>query len=184
MEAPVRLAQRSCAPKFFPCPQCGTPGQRRATHTRHVRDIAFGEIVFIALTVGEYRARCQCCKTFRSRVDEIEPRAEYTNRVRDAVIDRLLEDGMSLHRLQQSLKRDFLLDLSDGFLHDCLDWKVRQTDMPSYRQWTLERFSGTLCPTNSTWGTARCSWPRTRSAISPSRSLWFRPTIRITWGGS
>ena len=145
MEAPVRLAQRSCAPKFFPCPQCGTPGQRRATHTRHVRDIAFGEIVFIALTVGEYRARCQCCKTFRSRVDEIEPRAEYTNRVRDAVIDRLLEDGMSLHRLQQSLKRDFLLDLSDGFLHDCLDWKVRQTDMPGYRQWTLERFSGTLC---------------------------------------
>lgn len=145
MEAPVRLAQRSCAPKFFPCPQCGTHGKRRATHTRHVRDIAFGEIVFIALTVGEYRARCQCCKTFRSRVDEIEPRAEYTNRVRDAVIDRLLEDGMSLHRLQQSLKRDFLLDLSDGFLHDCLDWKVRQTDMPSYRQWTLERFSGTLC---------------------------------------
>jgi hypothetical protein len=43
------------------------------------------------------------------------------------------------------LKRDFLLDLSDGFLYDCLDWKVRQIDMPGYRQWTLENFSGTLC---------------------------------------
>jgi hypothetical protein len=52
---------------------------------------------------------------------------------------------MSLHRLQQAMRRDFLLDLSDGFLSDCLDWKVRQTDLPAYRQWTLKNFSGTLC---------------------------------------
>jgi hypothetical protein len=57
----------------------------------------------------------------------------------------LLEDGMSLNRLQQSLQREFLLDLSDGFLYDCLDWKVRQIDMADYRQWTLKNFSGTLC---------------------------------------
>jgi Transposase len=141
----VRIVQQSCAPKNFPCPQCGKSGRRKATHTRKVRDIAFGEILSIELTVGEYRARCSCCKTFRSHVDGIEPRAEYTNRVRDTVVDRLLEDGMSLHRLQQSLNREFLLDLSDGFLYDCLDWKVRQTNMPAYRQWTLENFSGTLC---------------------------------------
>jgi transposase-like protein len=97
------------------------------------------------LVVGEYRAACTCCKTFRCRVEGIEPRAEYTNRVREAVIDRLLDDGMSLHRVQQAMQRDFLLELSDGFLSDCLDWKVRQTDMPSYRQWTLKHFSGTLC---------------------------------------
>jgi hypothetical protein len=97
------------------------------------------------VTIGEYRAACTCCKTFRSRVEGIEPRAEYTNRVRDAVIDRLLDDGMSLHRVQQAMHRDFLLELSDGFLSDCLDWKVRQTDMPAYRQWTLKHFSGTLC---------------------------------------
>lgn len=143
--AHVRVLRQSCAPKFFPCPHCGTPGRRKDTHTRPIRDIAFGEVVLIELTVGEYRAACNCCKTFRSRVDGIEPRAEYTNRVRDAVIDRLLDDGMSLHRLQQAMRRDFLLDLSDGFLYDCLDWKVRQTDMPGYRRWTLENFSGTLC---------------------------------------
>jgi hypothetical protein len=97
------------------------------------------------VTVGEYRAACTCCKTFRSHVEGIEPRAEYTNRVRDAVIDRLLDGGMSTHRLQQAMHRDFLLDLPDGFLHDCLDWKVRQADMPAYRQWTLNNFSGTPC---------------------------------------
>jgi len=143
--ARVRVLRQSCAPKSFPCPQCGTPGRRKDTHTRSVRDIAFGQIALIEVTVGEYRAACDCCKTFRSHVEGIEPRAEYTNRVRDAVIDRLLDDGMSLHRLQKAMYRDFLLDLSDGFLYDCLDWKVRQTDMPAYRRWTLNHFSGTLC---------------------------------------
>jgi hypothetical protein len=143
--ARVRVLRRSCAPKSFPCPHCGTPGRRKDTHTRSVRDIAFGQIALIEVTVGEYRAACACCKTFRSHVEGIEPRAEYTNRVRDAVIDRLLDDGMSLHRVQQAMRRDFLLDLSDGFLYDCLDWKVRQTDMPGYRRWTLDNFSGTLC---------------------------------------
>jgi Transposase len=141
----VRVIRRRCAPKTFPCPQCGQRGRRKDIHTRRVRDIAYGEIVVIELTSGEYRARCSCCKTFRSQIPGIEPRAEYTNRVRDAVIDRLLDDGMSLNRLQQALQRDFLLDLSDGFLYDCLDWKVRQTNMSAYRQWTLDHFSGTLC---------------------------------------
>ncbi len=75
----------------------------------------------------------------------VEPRAGYTNRVRDAVLDRLLDDGMSLNRVQEAMKRDFLLELSDGFLADCLDWKVRQLDCPAYRRWTLAHFSGTLC---------------------------------------
>ena len=145
VQARVRTIRKQCAPKKFPCPSCGTLGRRKDIHTRCVRDIAFGEIAVIELTVGEYRAACSCCKTFRSQIDGIEPRAEYTNRVRDLVIDRLLEDGMSLNRLQQSLQREFLLNLSDGFLYDCLDWKVRQIDMPAYRQWTLDNFSGTLC---------------------------------------
>jgi transposase-like protein len=141
----VHVRRQSCAPASFPCPHCGTPGRRKGTHTRLVRDIADGHVLFVELTVGEYRAACDCCKTFRSHIDGIEPRAEYTNRVRDAVRDRLLDDGMSVTRLRQALKRDFLLDLSAGFLSDCLDWKVRQTDLPAYRQWTLANFSGTLC---------------------------------------
>jgi hypothetical protein len=97
------------------------------------------------LTLGEYRAACAGGNTSRAQVDGIEPRAEYTNRVRDSVIDRRLDDGMSLHRLQQAVRRDFRLDLSDGFLSDGLDWKVRRTDMSGYRQWGLNNFSGTLC---------------------------------------
>jgi hypothetical protein len=141
----VRVVTLRCAPKTYPCPHCGRHGRRKQKHTRPVRDIAFQEIVIVEVTVGEYRACCSCCKTFRSRIKGIEPRAEYTNRVREAVIDRLLDDSMSVQRLREAMGRDFHLDLSEGFVYDCLDWKVRQVDMPAYRQWTLERFSGTLC---------------------------------------
>jgi transposase len=141
----VRVVRRSCAPKTFPCPQCGKPGRRKQVHTRRVRDIAYREILVLELRVGEYRAACDCCKTFRAQVEGVEPRAEYTNLVREAVIDRLLDDSMSMERLRLSLQRDFCLNLSDGFLYDCLDWKIRQVDMPAYRQWALQNFSGTLC---------------------------------------
>lgn len=140
-----RAVRRDCAPKTFPCPHCGKHGRRRKVHTRQVRDIAYREIVIIKLRVGEYRARCSCCKTFRAQVEGIDARAQYTNQVREAVIDRLLDDSMSMERIRQALLRDFHLELSDGFLYDCIDWKVRQLDMKDYRQWTLQQFSGTLC---------------------------------------
>jgi transcription elongation factor Elf1 len=141
----VRVERRSYAPKTFPCPHCGRKGRRKATHHRRVRDIAYGEIVTLEIEVGEYRARCSCCKTFRAQVPGVEARATYTNRVRQAVLDRLVDDRMSMERLREGMQRDFHLDLSQGFLYDCLDWKVRQVDLPAYRQWTLEHFSGTLC---------------------------------------
>jgi transposase-like protein len=141
----VRVVQRQCAPKTYPCPHCGRRGRRKEIFTRRVRDIAYGEILFLEITVAEYRARCCCCKTFRSQVPGVEPRAEYTNRVREAVIDRVLDDNMSMQRVCESLRRDFRLELSQGFLYDCLDWKVRQLDMAEYRGWTLAQFSGTLC---------------------------------------
>lgn len=145
IEPRVRVVKRHCAPATFPCPHCGKRGQLKQTHSRPVRDIAYGEILIIELTVGEYRASCSCCKTFRAQVEGIEPRAQYTNRIRDAVLDRLLDDKMSMEGLHEALRRDFHLELSQGFLYDCLDWKVRQINMAEYRQWTLERFSGTLC---------------------------------------
>jgi hypothetical protein len=144
-EPRVRVVRRQCAPKTYPCPTCGKTGRRKQTHLRLVRDIAYREIVILEVEVGEYRARCSCCKTFRSQVPGIEPRAEYTNRVREAVIDRLLDDSMSMERLREAMRRDFHLDLSTGFLYDCVDWKCRQLELSDYRQWTREHFSGTLC---------------------------------------
>lgn len=136
---------RRQAPKKAPCPHCGRLGRRKGFHERAVRSIAYQAILLVHITTAEYRARCDCCHTFRTYVEGVEPKAHYDNKVREAVLDRLLEDRMSARQVQHALRRDFYLDLSDGFLYDCLDWKARQLDGAAYRRWTLAQFSGTLC---------------------------------------
>jgi transposase-like protein len=133
-----------CAPRKAPCPTCGKLGRRKAIHNRQVRTIAYKQVVFLDVTYGEYRARCECCTTFRTTPPGIESRALYDNKVRLAVLDRILDDGMSVERVIASMRRDFLLDLSDGFVYDCLDWQARRLDLAEHRRWVLDHFSGTL----------------------------------------
>jgi hypothetical protein len=140
----VHHVYRRRAPKKAPCPSCGRLGRRKDRHERTVRSIAYQAILLIHVTTAEYRATCDCCTTFRTQVEGIAPKAHYDNKVRDAVLDRILDDRMSLRQIQHALQRDFFLDLSDGFLYDCLDGKIRQLDGAAYRQWTLAHFSGTL----------------------------------------
>jgi transposase len=135
---------RRHAPRRAPCPHCGALGKRKDTCSRTVRGIAYGAILLVHVTTGEYRATCGCCTTFRTQVNGIAPKAQYTNAVRDAVLDRLLEDHLHVERLRVALRRDFVLELSTGFVYDCLRWKVQQLDGAAYRQWTLQEFSGTL----------------------------------------
>jgi transposase-like protein len=110
-----------------------------------VRTIAYKQVVYLEITAAEYYARCDCCKTFRSHPKGVEPRCHYDNEVREAVLARLVEDGMSIQSLRKALKRDFLLDLSEGFVYDCVHRRVEELDMAEYRQWALEQFRGTLC---------------------------------------
>jgi hypothetical protein len=141
----VLHSSRRHAPKEAPCPHCGRLGRRKGFLQRTVRSIAYQAILLVQVTTAEYRARCDCCTTFCTHIEGIQPKAHYDNKVREAVLDRVLDDRMSLRQVQHALRRDFYLDLSDGFVYDCLDWKARQLDGAAYRRWTLAHFSGTLC---------------------------------------
>src|SRR4051794_23005520 len=134
-----------CAPKKAPCPKCGRKGRRKRTLTRTVRTVAYKAVAVLEVTYGEYAARCGCCTTFRNSPEGVPPKAKYDNRVRELVLDRLLKDGMSVERALKSIRREFLLDLSPGFVYDVLRDRVRQLDMAAHRRMVLERFSGTLC---------------------------------------
>lgn len=138
------VLERRHAPRHAPCPHCGAPGTRKQLLHRTVRGLAYQRILLVRVTTAEYRAGCGCCSTFRTQVEGIAPKAQYTNAVREAVLDRLLEDRMSVERLLPALRRDFFLELSPGFVYDCLRWQVGQLDHAAYRAWTLEQFSGTL----------------------------------------
>lgn len=134
-----------CAPKHAPCPRCGLLGVRKRTLDRQVRSIAYRRLAFLHVFYGEYDALCDCCKSFRNHPTEILPRVDYDIAVRHAVLDRLLEDGLNVERTRVAMKRDFFLDLSTGFIYDCLDWQLRQINLPEQRRLGLEQFSGVLC---------------------------------------
>lgn len=146
LEVGVRYVPVRCCPKTAPCPKCGKRGRRKQIlPTRCVRTIAYKQVVYLEITCAEYRARCACCKTFCSTPKGVDLRCRYDNRVREAVLDRILEDRMSIPQVRKALERDFFLDLSEGFVYDCLHRQVRQLEMAGYRRWVLEHFSGTLC---------------------------------------
>src|SRR5918993_4046208 len=114
----VRTIPVRCAPAKAPCPTCGKLGRRKAVHNRRVRTIAYKQVAFLDITYGEYRARCGCCATFRAAPPGVDPRALYDNKVRQAVLDRILDDGMSAERVIASMRRDFYLPLPDGVVYD------------------------------------------------------------------
>lgn len=134
-----------CAPKTHPCPCCGKPGRRLRRLQRAIRSLAYRQEAFLDIRYAEYRSRCECSKTFRSWPDGCPPKAGYDDRVRHAVLDRLLGDGLNVERTRQAMRRDFLLDLSTGFVHDCLDWELARLDLPARRRRVVEGFSGILC---------------------------------------
>ena len=116
-----------CRPKSYPCPTCGRRGHRKRLLNRYVRSIAYGSVVWLHVFYAEYTARCDCCKTFRSCPPDICPKADYDNLVRQAVLNRILDDGLNVERTRKAMKRDFLLDLSTGFIYDCLHWGLSPT---------------------------------------------------------
>ena len=110
-----------------------------------MRSIAFQQELFREVHYGEYVAKCQCCKSFRLHPDDIEPKAKYDNAVRQAVIDRILDDKLNSTTVQTNMKRDFLLDLSTGFIYDCLEFAIKKFEGAEFRAKVLSEFSGTLC---------------------------------------
>ncbi len=144
-ETPVRVIPVCCARKKAPCPSCGKMGRRKRTYCRDVRTIAYKEIVVLQITYGEYESRCQCCKSFRTHPEDVLPKAKYDNKVRAAVLAGILEDQLNVEAVRRRMQRDFLLDLSTGFVYDCLHDAARQLDMAEHRQQVLRFFSGVLC---------------------------------------
>lgn len=135
----------NCAYQKAACPKCGKKGRRKRVLTRTVRTVAYKAVAVLKITYGEYIARCDCCTTFRNTPAGVHPKAKYDDKVRDLVLERLLQDGMSVERVLASLRREFLLELSPGFVYDMLREKAKQLDMSIHRQKVLEHFSGTLC---------------------------------------
>jgi hypothetical protein len=109
-----------CTPKSHPCPHCGIPGRRKRRLHRRLRSLAYRQVAYLDVHYAEYQARCSCRKSFRSWPLNVPAKADYDGLVRQAVLDRILEDGLNVQRTRAAVRRDFFLKLSEGFIYDCL----------------------------------------------------------------
>jgi transposase len=134
-----------CQPKTHPCPRCGKRGRRVRRLQRDIRSLAYQQEAWLDVRYAEYKSRCGCCKSFRSWPLGVPQKSDYDDKVRQAVLDRLLDDGLNVQRTLCAIKRDFLLEVSEGFVYDCLDWQLHRLNLPQQRRLALERFSGVLC---------------------------------------
>jgi hypothetical protein len=134
-----------CAPKSYPCPRCGQRGRRVRRCDRRVRSLAYQQVAWLHVCYAEYRARCGCCKFFRSWPLGVPAKSDYDEQVRQAILDRIVADGLNVERTRAAMKRDFLLELSSGFVYDCLDWGLGRLNEPQQRRQARKRFRGTLC---------------------------------------
>jgi hypothetical protein len=134
-----------CRPESYPCPTCGRRGHRKRRLHRYVRSIAYGRVLWLHVFYAEYTARCDCRKSFRSCPPEVAPKAEYDNLVREAVLNRILDDGLNVERTRACMERDFLLKLSTGFIYKCLDWGLARLCQAEQRRLARKHFSGFVC---------------------------------------
>ena len=131
-----------CQPKTYPCPMCGRRGHRKRRLDRFVRSLAYGGAVWLHVYYAEYTARCDCRKSFRSCPPNVCPKAEYDNLVREAVLNRILDDGLNVQRTIAAMRRDFKLELSSGFIYSCLDWGLARLGQAQQRLSARQQFSG------------------------------------------
>lgn len=66
MLAPPIIRRIRHAPKQARCPNCGRLGRRKRILFRRLRSLAYHQVAWLEVTYAEYRARCGCCKYFRT----------------------------------------------------------------------------------------------------------------------
>lgn len=141
----MRTIQVRCAPRKMACRNCGKLGRRKRMRTRKIRSLGYQEILWLEIHYGEYVAKCDCCVSFHSHRPGVDLKAKYDHKVRQAVIDRILQDKLNLSTIQASMKRDVSLELSSGYIYAALDYAIRHFDGNAFRKQVLVRFSGILC---------------------------------------
>ena len=114
----VRCLRR--APKRWPCPTCGMPGTRYAFREREAVDAELGRPAMLKVKVGLYRAQCECQSVFESFHSELPKGWRFSRRVRELAARGVVRDKLSVEDVRQRLREDFLVEVSEGCIHEWL----------------------------------------------------------------
>jgi len=114
----VRRLRR--APRKWPCPTCGTLGTRFAFRHREAVDAELGRPAVLKVKVGLYKARCDCQRVFESFHSELPKGWRFSRRVRELAVRGVVRDKLSVEDVRQRLREDFLVEVSEGCVHEWL----------------------------------------------------------------
>lgn len=131
-----------CAPKKWPCPQCGVLGRRERCKTVKYRHLAHGRESWWYVTIGVYKAKCKCCRQIMRKIDgRLMPvrkrvkyfqsqvkgvKGHYTDAVRRKVVDLVVRDRLTNDQVIEHLQEDFHLEISVGYIYNCLDYAQKR----------------------------------------------------------
>jgi hypothetical protein len=129
----------------MPCPRCRKQGKRIDIVDTWTRDIAYREEAWVHSRLGVYESRCPCQEYFQAENPDAPHHWSYTVAVREAVVNSIVRDHLSAQKTRERFRQDFLLELSQGFVFECLTWADQRFDLEGYFRSVAERFSGVLC---------------------------------------
>ena len=137
----------------------GSNGRRKETLTRIVGTVACKAVAVLEIACDECTAPCGCCSTFRTNPECVQARIHYDYQARQLVPGGVLEDGMSIERVPASLRREYLLELCTGFVHDTLrDHAARLETWPCTAARCWRTSAARPASMSSIWAGSRCSW--------------------------
>jgi len=120
MQKHPKMRRLRRAPKSWPCPVCGTRGRRYAFRDREAVDAELGRPAVLKVKVGLYKARCDCQSMFESCHPELPKGWRFSQRVRDLAVQGVVRDKLSVEDVRQRLREDFLVEVSEGCIHNWL----------------------------------------------------------------
>jgi hypothetical protein len=96
------------------------PGTRFGFRDREAVDAELGRPAVLKVKVGLYKAQCGCQSVFESFHPELPKGWRFSVRVRDLAIRGVVRDKLSVEDVRQRLREDFLVEVSEGCIHNWL----------------------------------------------------------------
>jgi len=140
-----RVKLRVITPVRLPCPRCRRSGKRVGVVDAWARDMGYREEVWVHSKLGVYESRCACQDYFQAENPDAPHHWMYTVAVREAVVNAIVRDHLSSQKVQSRFQEDFLLELSQGFIFECLAWADKRFNSEAHFRSVAKQFSGVLC---------------------------------------
>ena len=150
LKPPERTIRVRRTSQKMACPNCGQLGRRMQMEASQANGNLETSVAVLSASLmagihdGHYVAKCKCCMAFHSLPPGVDLKAKYDHKVRQTIIDQILQGNLNLSAVRAILQCDFLLWLSTGYVNAALDYAPRQRGGNEFHEQVHDRCSGVM----------------------------------------